>query len=105
MFKQIFIKIMSNLIIEECENTPKRRAGRPAKSKNTTSFHYKVKELDTEKTYRFRTLEDVRDKYGFCRATAYLMWKNPDRVPKKYKNIKLEKEFIHHLLVSSEEIP
>ena len=77
--------------------------GRPANSCNKTNYHWKVYEKDTEQTYCFMSLKDMRERYGINRGTAYLLAKNPETKARKYDNLTISKIKVHHHLIPEEQ--
>ena len=101
MFKRIIIKRMSN-IVEVSQETPIiKKKGSPAGSSNKTHFHWNV--VEDGRLTSYRTLAELKEVYGIHRGTAYLIAKNPDKTPRKYKHIMIKKETIHEHLVPAEQ--
>lgn len=66
------------------------------RSQNKSYFHYKVEkyngdEKEMEKYYM--TMQKIKDDFGISRHTISNMLKNPDMVSKKYKGIKVFRDY------------
>lgn len=66
------------------------------RSQNKSYFHYRVEkyngdEKELEKYYM--TMQDIKNDYGISRHSISNMLKNPDMVSKKYKGLKVFRDY------------
>lgn len=66
------------------------------RSQNKSYFHYRVEryngeEKESEKYYM--TMKDIKDDFGISRHSISNMLKNPDMVSKKYKGLKVFRDY------------
>jgi hypothetical protein len=101
MFKTLYNKRMS--LQPEISQTETRCRGRPKNAGNITNYHWRIYEKENDKTYCFVNLKDVTERYGLHRATANLMAKNPDKKPRLYRHIQVEKIKIHKHLIPEDQ--
>lgn len=106
MFKTLYNKRMSSTPeITQPEisqpQTPKR--GRPKGARNVTNYKWRIYEKENDKTYCFISLKEVTERYKLHRATANLLAKNPDKKPRKYNHIRVEKIDLHKHLVPDDQ--
>ena len=66
------------------------------RSQNKSYFHYRVEcyngdEKESEKYYM--TMQDIKDDFGISRHSISNMLKNPNMVSKKYKGLKVFRDY------------
>lgn len=82
------------------------------RSKNRSYFHYRVikenENGEVELDKYFMTMQDIRDEFGISRHSVAHLLKNPESKSKKYKGIRVIKDYrpaLALLPVPSPELP
>jgi len=66
------------------------------RSQNKSYFHYKVEKYNGEEKQLekyYMTMQNIKEDYGISRHTISNMLKNPDLKSKKYKDIKIFRDY------------
>jgi len=70
-------------------DTPKRRG------ENKSYYHYLVYNDDTESHNYYKTTNAIAAEFGCSRATIYNIMSSPNKLRRKFKNLRIIKSYQH----------
>jgi hypothetical protein len=73
------------------------------RTENKSYFHFCVYNGEDDNGTYYRTCDEISDSYGCSRGTIYNIINNPDAPRRKFKELRIVKDYLHHTAI--EKVP